>query len=158
MDIRHKSGKGNTNADTLSRNHVPEAHVLQVETKTDSSCTHPLPAEEYTRLEGIATMQKNDADFQLMMSYLDSQELPDDEKRSKWIVLNSAHFELIDGVLHRENPHSPGRWCLVVPVEYRSTLLKEVHNGRYSGHLAEKRVYDTLRRSYWWPGIRADVR
>ena len=33
-------------------------------------------------------------------------------------------------------------------VEYQSTLLNEVHNGRYSRHLAEKRVYDTSRRSY----------
>ena len=83
-------------------------------------------------------MQKNDANFQLMMSYQDSQELPNDENRSKWIVLNSAHFVLIDG---GENPHSPGRWHLVVPVEYRSTLLNEVHNGRYSEQLAE---YTTL--------------
>lgn len=28
----------------------------------------------------------------------------------------------------------------------------------WSGHLAEKKVYDRLRRYYWWKGIRSDVR
>ena len=37
-------------------------------------------------------------------------------------------------------------------------LLHETHGGRFAGHFGEKRVYDLLRRYYWWAGMRADVR
>ena len=74
------------------------------------------------------------------------------------ITLERPHFEMIDGCLYHKNPHRPGKWCLVVPKEMRSRLLHETHGGRFSGHFGEKRVYDLLRRFYWWAGMRADVR
>ena len=58
---------------------------------------------------------------------------------------------LEDGVL-------PGKWCLVVPGKMSQRLLHKAHGGRFAGHFGEKRVYDLLRRHYWWPGMRADVR
>ena len=39
----------------------------------------------------------------------------------------------------------------------RQRLLHEAHGGRFAGLFGEKRVYDLLRRYYWWPGMRADV-
>ena len=36
--------------------------------------------------------------------------------------------------------------------------MQEAHDGRFSGHFAEKRIYQLLRRRYWWPGMRSDVR
>ena len=66
---------------------------------------------------------------------------------------------MLDGVLYYDNPTLPGgKLCLVVPDAERETLLREVHAGKFSGHFAEKRVYDLLRRQYWWKGMRADVR
>ena len=59
---------------------------------------------------------------------------------------------------HHENPHTPGRWCLAVPEELQTPLLEDAHSGLLAGHLAEKRVYDRLRRDYWWPGMRGEVR
>ena len=34
---------------------------------------------------------------------------------------------VIDGVLHRENVPDASRWCIVVPCELSSDLLKEAH-------------------------------
>ena len=67
-------------------------------------------------------------------------------------------YELIDGVLHFENPAFPGRWCVVVPKAVQPTLLKEAHAGCFAGHLSERKIYDRLRRSYYWQGMRSDVR
>ena len=93
-----------------------------------------------------------------MILYLADGTLPEDEKVARKVVLESRHFDLLDGVLHHENPHSPGRWCVAVPTTLRTVLLEDAHSGLLAGHLAEKRVYDRLRRGYWWQGMRRDVR
>ena len=36
----------------------------------------------------------------------------------------------------------------------RLHLLHETHGGRFAGHFGEKRVYDLLRRYYWWADVR----
>ena len=74
------------------------------------------------------------------------------------IMLESQHYEIIDGILYHENPNHPGRWCIVVPRDLRSQLLAEAHSGCFGGHFSEKKVYDKIRRSYWWYGLRRDVR
>lgn len=66
--------------------------------------------------------------------------------------------KLFDGLLYHEDPTCPGRWCLVVPKELRKTLLEEAHAGIFAGHFSEKKVYHKIRRLYWWPGLRRDVR
>lgn len=83
--------------------------------------------------------------------------LPTDEKRAKRIVLESDRFELIHGVLHYEPPTSIGRLCVVVPRSDRDNLLQEGHASCFAGHFSAKKVYDRLRRHYWWKGMRADV-
>ena len=47
---------------------------------------------------------------------------------------------------------------MVVPQDLRTELLTEAHSGKFSGHFAERRVYDLLRRRYWWKGMHADVK
>ena len=66
--------------------------------------------------------------------------------------------DLIDGVLHFKNPTFSGRWCVVVPKAVQPTLLEEAHAGCFAGHLSEQKIYDHLRRSYYWQGMRSDVR
>ncbi len=70
---------------------------------------------------------------------------------SRRIVLG---FEVVDGVLYHENSMFPGRWCAVVPSKMRASVLEEAHCGPFAGHLAERKVYDRLRRSVWWRGMK----
>ena len=92
-----------------------------------------------------------------MFAYLSEEVLPEDEKLAHKIVFESSHFGLLDGILHHESFHFPGRWCITVPATLRPSLLADAHGGLLAGHLAEKRVYDRLRRDYWWRGMRGDV-
>ena len=66
-------------------------------------------------------------------------------------------MELIDGVLHREDVSDSSRWCVVVPCKLRNDMLKEAHSRVFAGHVSERKVYDRLRRSYWWHGMRSEV-
>lgn len=45
-----------------------------------------------------------------------------------------------------------------VPKEEQAKLLQEHHGGKFAGHFAERKVYSTLHRKYWWKGMWADVR
>ena len=37
-------------------------------------------------------------------------------------------------------------------------LILEASDGRFSGHFAKKKIFELLRRRYWWPGMRVAVR
>ena len=99
-----------------------------------------------------------DIDLLPYMQYHSHGLLPEDQKVARKIVLESQHYEMINGVLHHDNPNQPGRWCVVVATKLRSQLLTEAHVGCFGGHFSEKKVYDKIRRNYWWYGLRRDVR
>lgn len=94
----------------------------------------------------------------MMLHYLQDGALPEDDKLSKQIVAESKQYDIVDGVLHFENSAFPNRWCIVVPEHMRSNVLDEAHAGCFAAHFAEKKVYDRLRRSVWWKGMKGDVR
>lgn len=108
--------------------------------------------------EDIRKLQLADPKFVTRIEYLERDTLPADEAIARRIAIESKAFEMIDGVLHHESPSIPGRWCVVVPRKLRPEVLKEAHDGVFAGHFSERKVYDRLRRLYWWPGMRAEVR
>lgn len=67
----------------------------------------------------IHQMQMEDVDLQPYLKYHCHGLLPEDQKVAQKIVLVSQQYELIDGVLHHENPNRPGQWCVVVPTKLR---------------------------------------
>ena len=150
LTIKHKPGKKNTNADALSCCPADESQICVLQ-KTDEDEMTCLP-----ELEEVLRCQREDADMAAMTVYLQYGTLPDEEKLSRRIVLESKQYEVIEGVLYHENPAFPGRWCVVVPKDFRTALLEEAHQGRFAGHLAEKKVYDRMRRHLWWRGMKND--
>ena len=88
-------------------------------------------------------LQEADPKVHKMILYLQNV-LPSFENRAQSVALQRPHFDLIDGILHYENPNAPGKWCLVVPQVLRLSLLKAVHAGKFAGHFAERCVYDRL--------------
>ena len=124
----------------------------------DSDVTAGESIAEKESLKEVREMQLTDPDLALYIAYLECHSLPDDDRVAKRIVLESRRMEIIDGVLYREDVSNCGRWCIVVPEPWRQELLTENHSTIYAGHLSERKVYDRLRRLYWWSGMRADVR
>ena len=46
--------------------------------------------------------------------------------------------------------------CIVLPKEERMAVLREVHQGRFSGHLRDAKIHSQLGKAYWWPNMRED--
>ena len=163
LQIEHRSGKSNVNADALSRNPAPtDSENLSPTTGSENqSSTQDGTDEEKADVEkchDIGAKQRKDPQLSSLISFLEKGELPDDHKLAKRIAVEHSQYDLIDDILHHENPINPGCWRQVVPPALRAELLHESHGGKFSGHFAEKKMYDTLRKAYWWPGMRKNVR
>ena len=149
IEIRHRPGKANSNADALSRNPIPlqksecgDAAVLSVESvnQSDSPVTTSQAHSFLGPLQEITECQRKDPDLSSIIDYLEKGLLPDDEKQCKKLVLESPQYDMVDGVLHNESPVAPGSWRVVVPKDLRQSLLEEVHSGRFAGHFSEENL------------------
>ena len=149
LTIKHKPGKANSNADALSRN------VAVVNSVTTSEEEEEVTDQD---LQSLREQQWEDPKLKPMLQYLSDKILPCDKAAATRIVMESKHYDLMDGVLRFENPAFPKRWCVVVPQELKQQTLEEAHGGCFAGHFSENKVYDRLRRYAWWKGMRADVR
>ncbi|XP_017647736.1 uncharacterized protein LOC108487911 [Gossypium arboreum] len=50
-----------------------------------------------------------------------------------------------------------GRICVQKDTELRQSILREVHNSPYAMHLGGNKMYQDLRESYWWPGLKREL-
>ena len=104
----------------------------------------------------ISLQQREDSDLVKYITFIQLGQLPDDDKSARRLILEQNQFEVTDGILYHENPTDPGNWRIVVPRSLGEPILTVSHDGTFSCHFTEKKVYSTLRKKYWWPGMRSD--
>ena len=172
LDIKYRSGKTNVNADALSRNHnksdnsckeKQEALCQEVSTHSpkDANLDHLTNAMEeiaQEKLQDIKAHHRKDSELNDIILQLENGQLPNNAAVAKKVALKSSQYEMLDGILYHNSPTQPGTWCVVVPEDLRTDLFTEAHSGKFSGHFAERRVYNLLNRRYWWKGMHADVK
>ena len=125
LDIQYQPKNTNHSADALSRNPVVESVVSSVVAETMT----------------IGCEQRSDPALQPLIDYLEKGTLPAVDAEARKLVTSSEAFDIVDGVLYHEKPNSPGRWCMVMPSGTREELMREAHDGRFSGHFAEKKIF-----------------
>ena len=47
--------------------------------------------------------------------------------------------------------------CVLNDDELKKSILKEAHNGSFSMHPGSKKLYQDLKTSYWWSGMKRNV-
>ena len=66
---------------------------------------------------------------------------------------------VLDGILFKCDQVEGGGEVLVrvVPRAWRVNLSEAAHTSPIGGHMSRDRLYNLLRRNFWWPGMRADI-
>ena len=145
--ISHQAGKHNANADALFKSPLP--HSFETDTSSADAVIAALVAEEVE--ENLASLQKKDPELAIIVNYLGTGALPEDESVSKRLSLTESQYLLKDGVLYHVEEDSTLR--VIPPSESRKKLFTEAHGGRFGAHLGDVKVHSELKRHYWWRGM-----
>jgi len=132
-EIVHKKGKEHQAPDALSRSPLPiESDVVDIElvTVTDESL---IRDEWYLGLRESITR--------------------DPDKYPSWRVEEGG--QILKLVVNSEGIPT---WNRVVPKDFRDSVLYECHDSQLSGHFGVTKTLDKVRRFYYWPKMRGDVK
>ena len=150
LTIQHCSGKHNLNADALSR--FPQAHPP---TEDIIDLPEGVVASISEGDGDLATLQREDEELKVIVTYLEAGVLPEDDRIAKRIVLTQSQYVIDDGVLYRIASDSTLR--VIPPSPMRETLFQEAHWGKFGAHLSGSKVHSELGKHYWWEGMRSDI-
>ena len=146
--LKHILGKTNMKADILSWKE-------QVDTKEDNKDVQLLKDEMWTR----KTMAK--------ITMLGRKVITEESDMVKRIRKNNTRekeivqaLEKNDGTAWEEDEVAYMEERIYVPnnKELKEEILKEHHDPVDIGHLGQHRMLELLKRTYWWPGLKEDIK
>jgi len=146
--LRHIPGKMNTKADILSRNE-------QVNTKEDNKDVQLLKDEMWTRKTTVK------------ITMLGRKTMTEESDIVKKIWKNNTRekeiiqaLEKKDGLAWEEDgmAYMEGRIYVPNNKKLREEILKEHHDPVDIGYPRQHRMLELLKRTYWWPGLKEDIK
>jgi hypothetical protein len=151
LEIHYHPGKANVVADALSR-----------KSQVNMLAAHPMPyelAKEFDRLslgflnntQGVAVELETTLEQDIRKGQ------KDDEK------INEIRQLIIDGKCKdfREDAEGvvwfKGRLCVPDIKSIRELILKEAHETSYSIHPGSEKMYQDLKKRFWWYGMKREI-
>jgi len=146
--LRHIPEKTNTKADILSRKD-------QVNTKEDNKDVQLLKDKMWTRR---TTVEITMLGRKVMTEESDIvKKIQRNNTREKEII---QALEKKDGLAWEEDGmvYMEGRIYVPNNKKLREEILKEHHDPADIGYSGQHRMLELLKRTYWWPGLREDIK
>jgi len=146
--LKHILGKTNTKADILSRKD-------QVNMKEDNKDVQLLKDEMWTRKTTAKVMMLGQ---KIIIEEGDIiKKIRKNNTREKEVIQALEKNDRLtweeDGVAYME-----GRVYMPNNKELREEILREHHDPADIGHPGQHRMTELLKRTYWWPGLKEDVK
>ena len=111
----------------------------------------------------IQQIQEKDRDLNIVKKWLEKNEQPSfcDIGKYGFVVKclwsQWKDLRLKDSILYRESKND-GTLCVVIPFCERRRILQHSHDEKTSAHLGVRKTLARIKRKYYWPGIRRDVK
>ena len=129
LEVIHKPGKDNLDADALSR-HPKVDSLLAIDQINEDSL--------------INSEQNNDPDIQTTIELI--------AKKSN--DLHLRNFVVKNGLLYYQDNKTTR---VVVPTSLRSSLIQRAHASPTSGHMGYNKVLKKLKTKFYWPNMAKDI-
>lgn len=102
----------------------------------------------------LQKLQHSDPDVSIIIQYMKNGVTPSrDCNLASKVILLAQNMTLVDGILYYID--ATQRRALV-PAKLRERLLHSTHGGLMAGHFSGKRLYNILRKSWWWETMYCD--
>jgi hypothetical protein len=147
FDLKYHPGKASVVADALSRKALAQAKVM-IHTCRLYEKVRDLNLEATEVDDGI-WLHKLEVSCDLRSSIVQAQDANDElHKRIGYPEFSISS----DGAILFE-----GRLCVPNHPELRKLILEEDHKSSFSIHPGATKMYQDLKREYWWPGMKTDI-
>ena len=181
LQIIHRSGKENVNADALSRNPLAQpaedqlgpCQVAALTTQEslaevsdnleDIQALFNLEPDVPTDLTSFSREQRKDSQLVEIIQFLTQDTLPSDESRARKVALQAPLFAVIQDTLYFLDKPDTTRTeaavprCVAVPKHPQRQIMEECHGGSMGGHFSGIRLFSTLSRRWWWERMYTDA-
>ena len=162
LDILYTPGKANKVADALSRQHAKVA-MLMIEEFKNLSLLTDLEIEEDNEVnmemieggkKGKLSLITLQSDLILKVGKMQEEDPDLLEKKSlieKGEEVPNYHIDK-NGYLRNKS-----KICVPKNIGLKEEILNKYHRSKYSIHPGSTKMYQNLKRDYWWTGMKADV-
>ena len=135
-------------AGTTAQTETPNTNLIEDMLEESPQCT--LTATSFAD-------EQKDSEIMEIVTFLETGDLPTEERQAKVIALQKSLFVIKDGMLFYIDPKQEHPLWVVVPSHLQEQILKEHHTGLTGGHFTAKMMYGALTRHWWWDGMHHDT-
>lgn len=108
---------------------------------------------ELAESQDVVQEQQQDASLASVRAKLGKAVVEDDQGRKLWIAEKGGRIYRVV-----QYPNSEEQWQFVVPLNYRTAILRMGHEGSLGGHMGRQKTQDRVQAEFYWPGIASDIR